>query len=408
MPKSYITHFECSLTGKADYAAGQIHNLSEAGRPLLARYDLATLKSVVSKEEVWARPGGFWKWRELLPVQDERNIISLGELETPLTSLPKAANHFGHSGELIVKDEGRLPTSSFKARGLGLAVSMAKELGITRIAMPTNGNAGAALAAYAAKADIEAFIFCPDDTPHINVEEAVMLGAKIWRVNGYIDDCGHIVADGIDKMGWFNISTLKEPYRLEGKKTMAFEFAAQLGWELPDVVLFPTGGGTALIAMWKAFDEMEALGWIGSKRPKMVAVQAAGCAPLAKAFDDGERFATRWDNAHTKAAGIRVPQAVGDFLVLDALRASGGKGVAVDEADIFKAQATVGALEGYMVCPEAAASFVALQKGVAEGWITPTDRVLLINSGNGLKYDMPDNAGLLDKDQPINFDALLA
>ena len=407
VPKSYITHFECSLTGKSDYAAGQIHNLSEAGRPLLARYDLEAVKSSVSKEEVWARPGGFWKWRELLPVQNEENIIRLGEIETPLTALPRAAKHFGHKGELIVKDEGRLPTSSFKARGLGLAVSMAKELGIKRIAMPTNGNAGAALAAYAAPAGIETFIFCPDDTPPINVQEAALLGAKIWRVNGYIDDCGHIVADGIEKMGWFNVSTLKEPYRLEGKKTMAFEFAAQFGWELPDVVMFPTGGGTAVVAMWKAFDEMEALGWIGSKRPKMMVVQASGCAPLVKAFDEGERFATRWNDAHTKAAGIRVPQAIGDFLVLDAIRKSGGKAVAVDEADIFTAQAAVGATEGYMVCPEAAACFVALEQGAKEGWIEPTERVLVVNSGNGLKYEMPDQAGDLNKDEPIDFDALL-
>lgn len=407
MPKSYITHLECSLTGNRDYAAGAVHNLSEAGRPLLSRYDLESLKSDISKEEVWARPGGFWKWRELLPVQEDQNVVSLGEVETPLTRLDKAAALFGHKGELIVKDEGHLPTSSFKARGLGVAVSMAKELGLTRLAMPTNGNAGAALAAYAGRAGIEAFIFCPDDTPHINVEEAALLGAKIWRVNGYIDDCGHIVADGIEKMGWFNLSTLKEPYRLEGKKTMAFEFAAQFGWELPDVVFFPTGGGTALIAMWKAFDEMEALGWIGSKRPKMIAVQAAGCAPLAKAFEEGERFAARWENAHTKAAGIRVPQAVGDFLVLDALRASGGKGIAIEENEIFDAQAAVGATEGYMVCPEAAASFVALQRGVNDGWVAPSDKVLIINSGNGLKYDMPDNAGRLDISQPINFDGLL-
>lgn len=406
MPRSYITHLECSLTGESGYAAGVVHNLSKAGRPLLARYDLNSLRQDISKNDMWARPGGFWKWRELLPVQNAENIVSLGEEVTPLVRVSKAARHFGHPGELIVKDEGRLPTSSFKARGLGTAVSMAKELGLTRLAMPTNGNAGAALAAYASRADMKSFVFCPEDTPNVNVQETALLGGKIWRVNGFIDDCGKIVAGGKDKMDWFDLSTLKEPYRLEGKKTMAFELAAQLGWELPDAIFFPTGGGTVLVAMWKAFAEMEALGWIGPKRPKMIAVQAAGCAPLVKAFDEGERFATRWENAHTKAAGIRVPQAVGDFLVLDAVRQSGGKAIAIEEESIHAAHADVGKVEGLMLCPEAAAAFVALQRGRQDDWIAADDRVVIINSGNGLKYDMPDMAGTLDITKPIDYDAI--
>lgn len=406
MPNSYITHLECSLTGEADYAAGDVHGLSAAGRPLLARYDLDALARDVSRDEIWSRPGGFWQWRELLPVQSHSNIVSLGEEVTPVFELPSAAASFGHSGELLVKDEGRLPTSSFKARGLGLAVTMAKELGLTRLAMPTNGNAGAALAAYATRAGIESYIFCPEDTPHVNVRETTLQGGKVWRVNGYIDDCGKIVAAGKDKMGWFDVSTLKEPYRLEGKKTMAFELAAQLGWELPDAIFFPTGGGTVLVAMWKAFAELEALGWIGTKRPKMIAVQAAGCAPLVRAFEAGERFAERWENAHTKAAGIRVPQAIGDFLVIDAVRASGGRAVAVDEQALEEARSQVGGLEGLLVCPEAAAAFVALREGLTDGWIDAKDRVVIINSGNGLKYDMPDTARRLDITKPVDFDAL--
>lgn len=406
MPRSYITHLECSLTGETGYKAGSVHNLSAAGRPLIAQYDLDSLKNDVSKEEIWARPGGFWKWRELLPVQQVANVTSLGEDVTPIVDMPKAAAHFGHKGGLIVKDEGRLPTASFKARGLGVAVSMAKELGLKRLAMPTNGNAGAALAAYASRAGLESFAFCPEDTPDVNIQETEMLGGNIWRVNGFIDDCGKIVAAGKEKMRWFDLSTLKEPYRLQGKKTMGFELAAQLGWELPDALFFPTGGGTAVVAMWQAFAEMEALGWISAKRPKMIAVQAAGCAPLVKAYEAGEKFATRWDNAHTKAAGIRVPQAVGDFLVLNAVRSSGGRAIAIEETQIYQAQADVGATEGFLVCPEAAAAFVALQQGVQEGWIAPTDQVMIVNSGNGLKYEMPDSEARLDISKPIDFDAL--
>ncbi len=406
MARSYITHLECSLTGENTYAAGEVHNLSAAGRPLMARYDLDTLKNEADRDEIWARPGGFWKWRELLPIQHSRNIISLGEQVTPIIECAKAAGFVGHKGELLVKDEGRLPTASFKARGLGIAVSMAKELGLKRLAMPTNGNAGSALAAYASRANIETYIFCPDDTPLINVTETSLQGGKIWRVNGYIDDCGKIVAAGKERMGWFDLSTLKEPYRLEGKKTLGLEIAGQYQWELPDVILFPTGGGTAVVGMWKAFAEMEALGWIGPKRPRMIVVQAAGCAPLARAFDAGKKHAERWENAHTKASGIRVPQAVGDFLVIDIARLSGGRVVAVDEDELMDMWREVSGLEGLMLCPEAAAAFVALKNGAEEGWIKPDEKVLVVNSGNGLKYEMPDQAGSLDITTPIDFEGL--
>lgn len=407
MPRSYITHLECSLTGENTYAAGTLHNLSAAGRPLMARYDLGSLKDAVSRDEVWARPGGFWKWRELLPVQNAENIISLGEETTPILDCSKTAALLGHKGELFVKDEGRLPTASFKARGLGVAVSMAKELGVKRLAMPTNGNAGSALAAYASRADMETYIFCPADTPEINVTETSLQGGRIWRVNGYIDDCGKIVASGKERMNWFDLSTLKEPYRLEGKKTLGLELAAQFGWELPDVIFFPTGGGTAVVGMWKAFAELEALGWIGSKRPRMIVVQAAGCAPLARAFDAKEKHAVRWENAHTRASGIRVPQAVGDFLVLDIARTSGGRVTAVDESELMHMWERVSGLEGLLFCPEGAAAFVAFKNGVDEGWIKPHEKVLVVNSGNGLKYKMPDQAGSIDITEPVDYDALI-
>jgi len=372
----------------------------------MARYDLAALKKVADRDEIWARPGGFWKWRELLPVQNNDNVIRLGEEDTPILSCQKTAALVGHKGELMIKDEGRLPTASFKARGLGVAVSMANELGLTRLAMPTNGNAGSALAAYASRANMETFIFCPEETPLINVTETSLQGGKIWRVNGMIDDCGKIVAGGKESMGWFDLSTLKEPYRLEGKKTLGLELAAQFGWELPDVIFFPTGGGTAVVGMWKAFDEMEALGWIGPKRPKMVVVQSSGCAPLARAYDAGEKHATRWEGAATLASGIRVPQAVGDFIVLDIARRSGGRVVAVDDNELMELWGESSRLEGMLFCPEGAAALLALKNGVNEGWIAPDDKVLVVNSGNGLKYEMPDTAGALDISKPIDYNGL--
>jgi len=319
---SFVTHLECSMTGEV-YEADRLHGLSRVGRPLLVRYDLDRVKGALTREALAQRPHDLWRWRELLPVRRAADIVSLGEATTPIVRLDQVGARLGLP-ELLVKDEGRLPTGSFKARGLVMAVSMAKALGVTRIAMPTNGNAGAALAAYASRAGIETVVLCPADTPEINVREIAAQGARVYRVDGMIDECGAIVAEGAKQGHWFDLSTLKEPYRIEGKKTMGLELAEQLGWYVPDVIFYPTGGGTGLIGMWKAFAELEAIGPIGSKRPRMVAVQAEGCAPMVRAWERGEEHAERWEDAHTVAAGIRVPKAVGDFLILRAVRESGG------------------------------------------------------------------------------------
>ena len=342
---TFVTHLECSATGER-YEADRLHNLSRAGKPLLVRYDLAAVRGALSKAALAQRPRDLWRYRELLPVRRTSNIVSLGEAMTPLVAMPKL-NAGLNAGEILVKDEGRLPTGSFKARGLVMAVSMAKAFGVSHMAMPTNGNAGAALAAYASRAGIKTTIFCPEDTPEVNVSEIALQGATVYRVNGLIDDCGKIVAEGREKVGWFDTSTLKEPYRIEGKKTMGIELAEQLNWQVPDVILYPTGGGTGLIGMWKAFDELEAIGFIGTKRPRMVAVQAAGCAPMVRAFEAGTEHAQRWENAHTIAAGIRVPQAVGDFLILRAVRESGGFAIAVPDNAIESAVAEVARVEGF-------------------------------------------------------------
>ena len=391
---TFVSHLECSMTGDR-YDADRLHGLSAVGRPLLVRYDLDGVRAAMTKEVLATRPRDLWRYRELLPVRHDLNIVSLGENETPLISLPKIARQSGVA-EIIVKDEGRLPTGSFKARGLVMAISMAKELGITRIAMPTNGNAGAAAAAYASRAGIEAVIFCPDDTPEINVREIAAQGAKVYRVNGLIDDCGKLVAQGVEREGWFDLSTLKEPYRIEGKKTMGLELAEQLGWTLPDAIFYPTGGGTGLIGMWKAFDELEAIGFIDSKRPKMFAVQAEGCAPIVKAFDEGSRHAERWEGAHTIASGIRVPKAVGDFLILDAVRASGGRALAVSDAAIEEAVERVGHVEGLLLCPEGGATLAAYEKARAGGLVGSDERVVLFNCATGLKYPMPDRSEFVD------------
>jgi threonine synthase len=309
-----VTHLECSLTGER-YPAGEVHNLSRAGKPLLVRYDLEAAKRTLSRDALAGREAGMWKWRELLP--HDGDPVSLGEAETPIVALPNTAAREGASN-LLVKDEGRLPTGSFKARGLAMAVTMAKQFGIERIAMPTNGNAGAALAAYGARAGIETVVICPAETPETNVTETAAYGARVYVADGQIDECGALVGKGASEGLWFDCSTLKEPYRLEGKKVMGYELAEQLGWELPDAIFYPTGGGTGLIGMWKGFDELEAVGLIGSKRPRMYAVQAEGCAPMVRAFLAGEEFAERWENPATVATGIRVPKAVGDFLILRA------------------------------------------------------------------------------------------
>jgi threonine synthase len=396
---SFVTHLECGLTGEA-YEADTLHGLSRSGRPLLVRYDLDGLAAALDKATLARRPPDLWRYREFLPVRRPENVVSLGEVMTPIIATPAMGEG------LHVKDEGRLPTGSFKARGLVMAVSMAKELGVTRMAMPTNGNAGAAMAAYCSRAGIESYVFCPDDTPEINISEIAYQGAKVYRVNGLINDCGEIVGAGKEAMGWFDTSTLKEPYRIEGKKTMGLELAEQFGWELPDVIFYPTGGGTGLIGMWKAFAELEAIGWIGPKRPRMVAVQASGCAPIVRAFEQGVEHAEPWVGAHTIASGIRVPAAVGDFLILRAVRDSGGFAVAVDDDAIMAAQTEAVAKEGLLLCPEGAATYAAYKDALADGRVEAGETALLFNCATGLKYPMPPITRRLDHTQPIDWAAL--
>jgi threonine synthase len=401
---SFVTHLECSMTGER-YEADRLQGLSRAGRPLLVRYDLPRVREALTRRALEARPADLWRWRELLPVRAKENIVSLGEVATPLVRLERTGAALG-AGELLVKDEGRLPTGSFKARGLGVAVAMAKELGVTRIAMPTNGNAGAALAAYASRAGIETIVLCPDDTPEVNVREIAAQGARVYRVNGLIDDCGRIVAEGAAEGRWFDMSTLKEPYRIEGKKTMALELAEQLGWAVPDVIFYPTGGGTGLIGMWKAFAELEAIGLIGPERPRMVAVQAEGCAPIVKAWQEGEEHAPRWEDAHTVAAGIRVPRAVGDFLILRAVRESGGFALAVSDAALTQAVEDAARDDGLLLCPEAGATLAAWRQAVESGLVRPEERAVLFNCATGLKYPLPDRSRTLDRHGPLDLASL--
>ncbi len=391
--KPYVTHLECSLTGER-YSAGEVHGLSGAGRPLLVRYDLDAVRESAGFDEMLARSGGFWQFAELLPMAGDG--LDLGEVITPI--VPLSGLHRG--GELLMKDEGRLPTGSFKARGLGVAVAMARELGLTHLAMPTNGNAGAALAAYCARAGLNATVFCPADTPEINIRETAMLGAEVFRVDGLINDCGRIVGEQAAERGWFDLSTLKEPYRIEGKKTMGLELAGQLDGALPDAIFYPTGGGTGLIGMWKAFQELMALGWLKGQRrpgdavpmPKMFAIQADGCAPIVRAFEAGEEHAPAWENAHTVAAGIRVPVAVGDFLILRAVRASGGAALAVSDRTILEARREIASRTGNLVCPEGAATYAGWQRALDEGLVNSGDRVVLFNCATGLKYPLEDSS----------------
>jgi threonine synthase len=339
----------------------------------------------LTKESLPARRADLWRYREVLPVVNDENIVSLGEGWTPILRADNLAKSLGIS-HLFIKDEGQNPTQSFKARGMTAAVSMARELGATNLAVPSAGNAAGALAAYAARAGLAAHIFMPDDTPLANVVECRQTGANVTLMKGLITDCGAEVARRKEAEGWFDVSTLKEPYRVEGKKTMGYELAEQFNWDLPDVVLYPTGGGTGLIGMWKAFDEMEQMGWIGKHRPRLVTVQAAGCAPIVRAFAAGARFADEFGNAHTVASGLRVPKAVGDFLMLDALRASGGTAVAVTDEELIAATKEIGAAEGLFVAPEGAACLPALKKLLADGFVKSDERVLIFNTGAGVKY----------------------
>ncbi|MDA9857981.1 threonine synthase [Rubripirellula sp.] len=396
---TFVTHLECGLEGD-HYPADQLHGLSKAGKPLLVKYDLQALSQAVRKEDLLARPSDLWRYREFLPVRNPVNIVSLGEVMTPLIPVPRLSQG---RGVLLVKDEGRLPTGSFKARGICMAVSMAKELGLSRIAMPTNGNAGAALAAYASRAQIESYVFCPADTPEINVREISAQGAKVWRVNGLINDCGRLVGEGKQAMNWFDLSTLKEPYRIEGKKTMGLELAEQFGWRLPDVILYPTGGGIGLIGMWKAFQELKEIGWVDGPLPRMVAVQATGCAPIVRAFESGAEHAPLWENASTVAAGIRVPAAIGDFLILRAVRESNGFATAVSDESILAAQRQAAEQEGVLLCPEGAATLAGYQQELASGRIAAEESVVLFNCATGLKYPMPPVTAQLDCTRPIDY-----
>jgi len=386
----FMTHLECSLTGER-YDSDRIQNLSKAGKPLLARYDLEAAASRLSGEEISRRPAGMWKWRELLPLPEGAEPVSLGEPETPLIPLDGVGLRQGTRAP-IVKDEGRLPTGSFKARGMAAAVSMAKHFGTTRIALPTNGNAGAALAAYAARAGIRSLVICPAETPEINIRETAAYGAEVIVADGQIDECGRIVGEGAAQGRWFDCSTLKEPYRLEGKKVMGLELAEQFGWDLPDVIFYPTGGGTGLIGMWKGFDELERIGLIGSKRPRMIAVQAKGCAPMVRAWENGEEFAERWEGAATMATGIRVPKAVGDFLILRAVRESGGAAIAVEEEAIAEAVDDAARLDGMLLCPEGGAVLAAWRSALERGLVGKNERALLFNCANGNKYPLLDRS----------------
>ena len=380
------THLECSLTGEI-YPAGEVHNLSLAGRPLLARYDMEGARRTMTRERIAARQAGMWKWSELLPLGECTRPVSLGEIETPILPLERTGGP-----SLLVKDEGRLPTGSFKARGLAMAVTMAKSFGIERIAMPTNGNAGSALAAYGAAAGIETIVICPSETPHINVAETCAHGARVFVADGQIDECGSLVGKGAAEGLWFDCSTLKEPYRLEGKKVMGFELVEQLGWRVPEAIFYPTGGGTGLIGMWKAFAELEAVGLIGPERPRMFAIQAEGCAPIVRAFEAGEEFAERWDDAATVATGIRVPKAVGDFLILRAVRESGGSAIAVSDSAILRAVDSVARDDGVLLCPEGGAVVAGWQAARERGLIGRDERVLLFNCASGSKYPLDDRA----------------
>jgi threonine synthase len=381
----FLTHLSCTSCG-LQHEWSRLQNLCTAcQKPLFPIYDLAAVGRALNRDSLATREKSLWRYREVLPLPLDVEPISLGEGGTPLLRAAKFGGGVG-ARNLWIKDEAQNPTQSFKARGMAVAVSMAKHLGATKLAVPTAGNAGGALAAYAARAGIEAHIFMPRDTPRANVIECRELGAHVVLIDGLITDCGAEIARRKEAEGWFDMSTLKEPYRVEGKKTLGYELAEQLDWKLPDVILYPTGGGTGLIGMWKAFDEMEALGWIGSARPRMFSVQASGCAPIVRAFEAGATTAAEFPDAHTCASGLRVPKAVGDFLMLKILRESKGGAVTVDDEAMIRITREVGSTEGLFVAPEGAACFAALKSLLAAGKIAPDERIVIFNTGSGIKY----------------------
>ncbi len=383
--KSFLTNLECTYCG-LELSADEPHRTCpECAKVLYPRYDLQGAGAALKREDLKDRPANMWRYFEVMPVRDEANVVTLGEGFTPIFKAERLGADTGCS-TLYIKDEGINPTGSFKARGLGAAVSKAKELGITRLTMPSAGNAAGAMTAYAAKAGMEAYVFMPKDAPEANRVEVDLTGAILELVDGYITDAGRISAQRAEELGLFDVSTLREPYRVEGKKTMGYEIAEQMDWTLPDVILYPTGGGTGIVGMWKAFDEMEAMGWIDGKRPKMFAVQSEGCAPIVRAFNEGTEFAEPWENPDTLAAGIRVPAAIGDYLILQALRESGGGAITVSEEEILSDLRAVASLEGMFVCPEGAALSAALRKLLADDTLSPDESILLLNTGSGLKY----------------------
>ncbi len=401
---SFVSHLECSRTG-ARIPHDAFHTISDAGAPLLVRYDLEAVKAAIPREQLAGRRPDMWRYLELLPLAKPEDIVSLGEQITPLVPLLRMQAELG-GGEILVKDEGRLPTGSFKSRGLAVAVSMAKAFGVKHIAMPTAGNAGAALAAYCARAGIKSTVFCPDDAPETTIREIAYHGARTFRVNGLINHCGQIVAAGTKEMGWLDLSTLKEPYRIEGKKTMGMELAEQLGWALPDVIFYPTGGGTGLIGMWKAFEELEAIGWLDGKRPRMVAVQSTRCGPLVKAFDAGhEEVRDPWEDADTLIHGVRVPKPFGDRLCLKVMRESGGFGTMVDDEKVIAARASLAREEGLHLSIEGAACFVAYRQELQSGRVGRNDQAVLFNCASGLKTDLPPSQTRINRNEPLDFSA---
>jgi threonine synthase len=403
---SYITHLESALDGTV-YPSGQVHTVHQ-GRPLWVRYDLDRVRRDVAPAAFAGRPPTLWRYRELLPLPAGAEPVTLGEGLTPLLPCPRLGQALGLR-RLFIKDESQLPTGSFKSRGMTVAVSMARHLGLRRLAIPTAGNAGGALAAYGARAGMEVYVFMPQDTPVINQLEAHLAGARVFLVNGLITDCGRLVREGTPRLGWFDVSTLKEPYRLEGKKTMGLELWEQTAYRLPDVILYPTGGGTGLIGMWKAFQELRELGWLRSERlPRLVSCQSDGCAPIVRAFEKGERFAEPFADAHTIASGLRVPAAVGDFMMLDAIRASGGCAVAGREGRIVEWMRRGMSLEGISLCPETAVCLDCLERLAADGRVGADEEVVVFNTGAAQKYPevVPLELPHLDKDRPVDYEAL--
>ena len=383
--KSYLTHLECTVTGRS-FSAAEPQTLSPASQKVLfPRYDLEAAGRAMDRNAIARRPPGIWRYFEVMPVLDESNVVTLGEGGTPMLRAPRLEAHTG-ARRLMIKDEGQNPTGTFKARGLSSAVSKAKELGLNKLTVPSAGNAAGALAAYCARAGMECHVFMPSDAPEAAKKETEIAGAKLTLVDGLISDAAVLSRQRAEELDLFDVSTLREPYRVEGKKTLGYEIAQDLDWRLPEAIVYPTGGGTGMVGMWKAFGEMEAMGWIGPERPRMISVQAEGCAPIVRAFEQGERFAAPWENAHTIAAGLRVPAAIGDYLILDAVRESGGTAVAVSDAEILDAMRTIASLEGIWPAPEGAATLAGYLRLRAEGWLAAETETVLMVTGSGLKY----------------------